>query len=70
MVISARENLITFAYLADHPSPTEYVSIGVKGAYLHECDCGRAMTLVKKIFTRNGIDLIKDVLSYASGSQL
>lgn len=62
MIISAHENLATLAYIADHkPDPLEWTSVGPENAYKHDCDYGKAMSLVRQIFARNGIDVNKDV---------
>lgn len=65
MIKNARETFATLAYLADHnPSPEGWKAIGPIDAYAHECDYGRAMSLVRKIFDLKKIDLMRDVFSY------
>lgn len=63
MVRNARETLATLAYLADHEpaSPAEWVALGPVKAYKSPQLYGAAMSLVKRIYDKKQIDLMRDV---------
>lgn len=62
MVRNAIDTIATLAYLADHsPSSDEWITLGPVKAYMQRHQYGNAMTLVKRIYDKRQIDLMRDI---------